>query len=93
MARVPWLIVLLLCAICFISHLNRISMPVAADEQIMREQSLSPVQMGRVYSAFLLVYTLAMIPGGLFIDRLGPKKALAVVCFGSAGLTMASLEE
>ena len=33
--------------------------------------------------AFLLVYTLAMLPGGWFIDRFGPRVALMVVCFGS----------
>src|SRR6185436_5194958 len=40
--------------------------------------------MGMVYSAFLLVYTLFMIPGGFFIDRVGPRASLAVVALGSA---------
>ena len=42
-----------------------------------------PERMGLVYSAFLLLYTLAMLPGGWFIDRFGPRAALMVLCFGS----------
>src|SRR5438477_7527561 len=81
---VRWRIVALLMALCFISHLNRISMAVAGDERIMKQFSLDPEKMGAIYSAFLFVYTLCMIPGGFFIDRFGPRAALMVVGFGSA---------
>jgi ACS family D-galactonate transporter-like MFS transporter len=50
----------------------------------MEQFSIGPTEMGAVYSAFLLVYSLCMIPGGLFIDRFGPRTALMVVGFGSA---------
>jgi len=76
----------LVMAICFISHLNRASMSVAGTDRIMGEYSLTPVQMGWVYSSFLLVYSICMIPGGVFIDRQGPRRALMVVGFGSAAL-------
>src|SRR5437867_13423996 len=81
---VGWRIVVLLMALCFISHLNRISMAVAGDERIMKQFSIAPEKMGAIYSAFLLVYTLCMIPGGVFIDRFGARTALMVVGFGSA---------
>jgi MFS family permease len=77
-------IVALLMALCFISHLNRISMAVAGDERIMKQFSIAPEKMGAIYSAFLLVYTLGMIPGGFFIDRFCTRAALMVVGFGSA---------
>ena len=35
----------------------------------MKQYEISPTRMGLVYSAYLLVYTICMIPGGLFIDR------------------------
>src|SRR5881392_3168723 len=70
---VRWRIVALLMALCFISHLNRISMAVAGDERIMKQFSIAPEKMGAIYSAFLLVYTLCMIPGGFFIDRFGAR--------------------
>ncbi|MSU61145.1 MAG: MFS transporter [Pedosphaera sp.] len=81
---VPWGIVGMLMALCFISHLNRISMSVAGDERIMKQFSISPEKMGLIYSSFLFVYTVFMIPGGFFIDRFGARVALMVVGFGSA---------
>ncbi|MCI0747055.1 MAG: MFS transporter [Verrucomicrobia subdivision 3 bacterium] len=82
--RIAWTVVAILMAFCFISHMNRVSMSIAADEQIMAEYNIMPTEMGRVYSAFLLVYTLFMIPGGLFIDRFGVRVALAVMGFATA---------
>ena len=82
--RVRWHIVALLMALCFISHMNRVSMSVAANQRSMEQYSISPTAMGTVYSDFLLVYTRCMTPGGVLIDRFGPRVALAVMGFGSA---------
>ncbi len=79
----PWRLVALLAAICFLAHFNRVSMAVAADQQIMPQFGITATQMGFVYSAFLFAYTLAMIPGGWLVDERGPRFALAAVCFGS----------
>jgi MFS family permease len=84
MAWPHWRLVLLLMAICFLAHFNRISMAVAADLRIMARYELSPTAMGLVYSAFLISYTMFMIPCGWLIDRRGPLFALGMVCFGSA---------
>jgi MFS family permease len=59
-------------------------MSVAGAERIIPQYNLEPAQMGLVYSAFLLCYTLTMLPAGWFIDRCGARTALAVFCFGSA---------
>ena len=74
----------MLMALCLISHVNRASMSVAGTDRIMGQFSIEPVKMGAVYSTFLLIYSICMIPGGLFIDRFGPRHALMVVGFGSA---------
>src|SRR5439155_25240035 len=79
-----WRILALLMALCFISHFNRASMASAGDERIMKQFGISPERMGVLYSAFLIVYTIFMIPGGFFIDRFGPRAALAVMGFGTA---------
>src|SRR5262245_29456014 len=79
-----WLILLMVMGLCLISHFNRISMSVAGTQRIMAEYDIAPTRMGTIYSAFLLVYSIGMIPGGLFIDRFGPRRALMVVGFGSA---------
>jgi ACS family D-galactonate transporter-like MFS transporter len=64
-------------------HFNRIGIAVAGSERIIPRLGVSSDKMGMVYSAFLLIYTLAMLPGGWFIDRFGPRRALMVLGFGS----------
>src|SRR6266516_7513362 len=83
-ASARWRILVLLMALCFISHFNRASMASAGDERIMKQFGISAEQMGVVYSAFLIIYTIFMIPGGLFIDRFGPRVALTVMGVGTA---------
>lgn len=85
--RAPWTIIGLLMAVSAFIYFNRINMPIASDERIMAQYSLSPETMGWVYSSLLITYTICMIPGGWFIDRFGAKNALSVVVFGSALFT------
>jgi ACS family D-galactonate transporter-like MFS transporter len=82
--RVRWHILALLVAFSYLSWFNRVSMAVAYDERIKEEYGISEKAIGTVYSAFLLSYAICMTPGGWFIDRFGPRIALAVVGFGSA---------
>jgi MFS family permease len=79
-----WRILPLLMLFIATAHFNRLSMAVAGAEQIIPAETLSAKQMGVVYSAFLVVYTLCMIPGGWFIDRCGPRNAWLLVAVGSA---------
>lgn len=65
------------------SHFNRVSISVAGTERIIPGYGVSPEKMGLVYSAYLLVYALAMLPGGVLIDRFGARSALIVLGFGS----------
>jgi MFS transporter, ACS family, D-galactonate transporter len=83
---VRWRILALLMAYAGLCHFNRISISAAGTEHIMKEFSIDETQMGMVYSAYLFVYTLCMLPGGWLIDRFGPKKALMFMGFGSAVL-------
>ena len=53
-------------------------------ERIIPGYGIDPDKMGLVYTAFLIFYTLAMFPGGWFIDRFGPRTALLLLGFGSA---------
>jgi ACS family D-galactonate transporter-like MFS transporter len=79
-----WKIVALLMLVAAVGHFNRVGMSVAGTERIIAQYKLEPAQMGLVYSAFLFCYTLAMLPAGWFIDRLGAPAALIAFCFGSA---------
>jgi MFS family permease len=85
-----WRIVPLLMLVVLLAHFNRVSITVAGAEQIIRPDYVSETEMGTVYSSFLLLYTIFMMPGGLFIDRFGPRVAWMVLGFGAAigvGLT------
>jgi MFS family permease len=73
----------LMMLVVALAHFNRISMSVAGAEKIIGPDFISETQMGWVYSALLITYTLCMIPGGWFADRFGPRAAWMVLGFGS----------
>ncbi len=75
--------VFLLMLVVACSHFNRVGISVAGTERIISQYGFSPESMGLVYSAYLAIYTLAMLPGGLLIDRFGARRALLVLGFGS----------
>jgi MFS transporter, ACS family, D-galactonate transporter len=79
-----WRVVILLMFVVGLAHFNRVGMSVAGAERIIPGYHVTPAQMGLVYSAFLLFYTLAMLPGGWLIDRYGARTALVLYGFGSA---------
>ncbi len=79
-----WRILALVMAYAFMCHFNRVSMSVAGTERLMDDFGISETRIGMVYSAYLIVYTVFMTPGGWFIDRFGPKLALVAMGFGSA---------
>lgn len=83
-ARGWWRVVALLMLVVALGHFNRIAISVAGAERIIPESGIDATRMGQIYSAFLLVYTLAMVPAGWLIDRVGPRATLIVFCFGSA---------
>lgn len=80
--HIRWLVVGLLMGIAFLAHFNRLGMSVAGKEQFIGSGRLSAEQMGVVYSTFLFVYTLGMLPGGYFIDRVGPRRAMTAMGIG-----------
>src|SRR4029079_14941570 len=80
--NVRWMIVLLLMGFTFLAHFNRVSISVAGNAHFMGPGQLSEDQMGLIYSAFLLIYTLGMLPGGWLIDRVGPRWAMTGMGIG-----------
>lgn len=79
-------IVFLLVLLSIMTYIDRIIITIAGPG-IIQEFSLSETQMGTVYSAYLLSYSILMIPGGQFADIFGPRLVLAVMAFGSALFT------
>ena len=79
-------VVTLMFSLSVISYFDRTIMSIAGPS-LMTEFDISPTKMGVVYSAFLLSYTLLMIPAGRLADRFGPRTLLAWMAFGSALFT------
>ncbi len=75
---VPLLMLVVACG-----QFNRVGISVAGTERLIPVNGIEPKNMGLVYTAFLVFYTLAMLPGGWFIDRFGPRLALILLGFGS----------
>ena len=58
------------------NYFQRVNISVAGDS-IMKDFQLTQTQMGTVFSAFVLGYTLFQVPGGILADRFGPRRVLA----------------
>lgn len=88
-SRVRWQIVALLTGFSVVSYVARMNISVAA-EPMMPELGLTQVQMGQVFSAFLLGYALLQIPLGMMGDALGSYRTLATVGWAWALLSLAT---
>lgn len=65
-------VVFLMVLLSIMTYIDRIIMAIAGPG-IMKEFSVSETQMGTIYSAYLLSYSIMMIPGGWFTDVSGPR--------------------
>ena len=68
-----WRLVLLLTAVASSGYVGRVAVTVAAPG-MMKEFSLTQAQMGTVFSAFLLGYTLFQVPSGALADRVDARQ-------------------
>jgi sugar phosphate permease len=76
--RVRGRILLLLCAMYFITYVDRVNISTAAP-YLQSELHLSNTQLGMVLSAFAVPYAFFQLFGGWIADRFGPRRVLAVV--------------
>lgn len=75
-----WRIVIMLMVFAGLAHFNRVGITVAGDEVfIHKEVGIPDTRMGWVYTTFLIVYTIGMLPGGWLIDRMGAAKSLTLL--------------
>lgn len=59
------------------AYVLRVNITIA-EHPLMQETKLTPVQLGWIFSSFLVSYTIFMTPAGIFLDRYGPRFILAV---------------
>ena len=81
--RRGWVYVLML-ALVTINYMDRSALGVVA-QAVRGEFSLSPVQMGYLFSSFLWTYVICLLPVGIMLDRFSPRN------INSVGITLWSL--
>jgi len=74
--HVRWLLVFWLFVLSAVAFLDRVNISIAG-KSLAAEYHLSNVQLGWVFSAFLIGYALFQTPGGRLADQLGPRRVLA----------------
>ncbi|MEV5155627.1 MFS transporter [Streptomyces werraensis] len=90
-SRVRWYGGALVMLVCFIAYLDRIAFSVSASP-MMEALQITPVQFGLVTTLFNIGYFISQMPGGLLIQRAGPRRAMAVallawsLCTGLTGI-------
>ncbi len=72
---VRWRILVLLLLISIVTYIDRVNISVTA-RHMMPSLGLTDVQMGWIFSAFVLGYALFQVPGGWMGDRWGPRRVL-----------------
>src|SRR5258708_18440256 len=85
--RTRWYIVAMLVGFSMVSYIERMNISVAA-KFMMPELGLSQIQMGQVFSAFLLGYSLLQVPMGMIGDRFGPYRVLSAIALCWGALTL-----
>jgi ACS family glucarate transporter-like MFS transporter len=81
-------LVLLLAVTASVGYVCRIDVTVLAP-RLMAELNLTQLQMGQVFSAFLLGYTLFQVPSGWLAGRASTRLLFAVLALGWAAVTCA----
>jgi ACS family glucarate transporter-like MFS transporter len=74
-ARIRWVLIFWMFVVSAISYLDRVNISIAG-HTIAEEFHLTNIQLGYVFSAFVLGYALFQAPGGRVADRLGPRATL-----------------
>ena len=74
-ANTRWVLIGWMFVISAVSYLDRVNISIAGSA-IAAEHGLSNVQLGNVFSAFVVGYALFQAPGGWVADRLGARRTL-----------------
>jgi Sugar phosphate permease len=72
-----WFLVFWLFVLGAVSYLDRVNISIAGTA-MAEEYHLSQVQLGSIFSAFLLGYAFFQTPGGWLADKLGPRYVLTI---------------
>jgi MFS transporter, ACS family, glucarate transporter len=88
-SQVRWRVLWLMVIGALAAYVLRLNMSIAG-EAMIRDLSLTPVQLGLILSAFAWGYAIFQVPGGLFGEWLGPRRALTIVITAWGVITLAT---
>src|ERR1700751_5752265 len=74
-SRVRWFLVFWLFVLSAVAYLDRVNLSIAG-AKLGEEFAISNIQLGFVFSAFLLGYAMFQTPAGWLADRFGPRRVL-----------------
>jgi len=74
-SRIRWILIFWMFIISAIAYLDRVNISIAGSS-IAKDYGLDNIQLGWVFSAFVLAYALFQAPGGRLSDYFGPRKVL-----------------
>ena len=75
--RMRWFLVFWLFVLGAVSFLDRVNISIAGTA-LAEEYHLTQIQLGSIFSAFLIGYALFQTPGGWLADKLGPRYVLTI---------------
>jgi ACS family glucarate transporter-like MFS transporter len=87
-SRVRWILVGWLFVVSAIAYLDRVNISIAG-QSIAKEFHLSNIQLGWVFSAFVLGYALFQAPAGRVADKVGARRILLLAVLWWAVFTSA----
>ncbi len=76
-SKIRWLLIFWIFVVSAIAYLDRVNISIAG-QSIAKEFHLSNVQLGWVFSAFVIGYAIFQAPGGALADRLGARRVLGL---------------
>jgi ACS family glucarate transporter-like MFS transporter len=74
--RLRWLLISWMFVVSAVAFLDRVNVSIAG-QAIQKDHGLTDVQLGWVFSAFLIGYALFQVPGGRLADRFGPRLVIS----------------
>jgi ACS family glucarate transporter-like MFS transporter len=75
--RLRWILIAWMFLMSAIAYLDRVNISVAG-QAIQKDYALTNVQLGWVFSAFVIGYALFQAPGGRLADRFGPRNVITL---------------
>jgi|ERR1035437_658978 ACS family glucarate transporter-like MFS transporter len=75
--RLRWVLIFWMFLMGAISFLDRVNISIAG-QAVQSDFNISNVQLGYVFSAFVIGYALFQVPGGRLADRFGPRRVITI---------------